>query len=209
MRLNDQPSQTAIQPVRDASVVITALLWGRTPSGTPLRRKSLFLQGSRVFMQNCVTNRFTPSSLLEGDERNKTNTVCHSLSTGPEGSPLMLLLSAKTTSENCVHSPVLLTGNVLNDFPDCWPPRWDMHSLSQNQNGFRGSGDCCSSSLQWNQGIEYGQVLSLCQLLLDLEWGCRSTNRLYMEEFWYPLTEGGLRPFLVILLVNYCEWEYL
>ncbi len=46
--LNDQPSQTALQPVIDASVVITALLWGRTPSGTPLRRNSLFLQGSRV-----------------------------------------------------------------------------------------------------------------------------------------------------------------
>lgn len=120
--LNDQPSQTALQPVSDESVVITALLWGRTPSGTLLRRKSLFLQGSRTFMQNCVTNSFSPLSFLDGDEINWTNTVCHMLSTGPEGSPLMLLLlSAKTTSLICAHSPVFLTGNVLTLFPDCWP----------------------------------------------------------------------------------------
>ncbi len=52
----------------------------------------------------------------------------------------------------------------------------DMHPLSQNQNGSRKSslevieaGDCCSSSLQWNQGVEYGPVRSLCPLLLDIE----------------------------------------
>ncbi len=64
-----------------------------------------------------------------------------------------------------------------------------MHSLSQNQNVSCESplvveaGDCCSSSLQWNQGVEYGPALILYPLLLDLEWGCRSTNCLDMEEF--------------------------
>ncbi len=63
-----------------------------------------------------------------------------------------------------------------------------MHSLSQNRNGSRESslvfeaGDYCSYSLQWNQWVKYGPVLSLCPLLLDLEWGCGSTNHLDMEE---------------------------
>ncbi len=64
MPLNDQPSQTALQPFGDASVVITAL-----------------------------PRRITTDAAA----------------------------IAKTTFAMYAHSPVLLTVNVLNVFPDCWP----------------------------------------------------------------------------------------
>ncbi len=72
-------------------------------------------------MQNCVTNSFTPLSLLECRWKELNQHCMPCALNKPRGSPLMLLLSAKTTSAIFAHSPVLLTGNVLNSFPDCWP----------------------------------------------------------------------------------------
>lgn len=54
----DLPSQTAPQPISDASVVITNLLWRILPSGVPLQRKLFSLQGSKACMQACDTNSF-------------------------------------------------------------------------------------------------------------------------------------------------------
>lgn len=154
-------------------------------------------QGSRAFMQNCVTNSFTPLSFLDGDEMNNQHCMSHALNR-PRSITTDAAAISKTTSVICAHSPVFLTGNVLMLSPDCWPSEGrcafivtESKWIPRKFTCCRGWRLCCSSSLQWNQGIEYGPVLSLCPLLLDLEWGCRSTNRLDIEELDTLKLKGG------------------
>ncbi|CAL8353449.1 unnamed protein product [Merluccius merluccius] len=59
--------RTAPQPSRDASVIID-FLRGKFPSGVPLSRKFLSLQGSRARMQDCVTSSLILLPFSDGDE---------------------------------------------------------------------------------------------------------------------------------------------
>ncbi len=76
-------------------------------------------RGAEPFMQNCVTNSFTPLSFLM-EMKLITNTVCHTLSNRHRRITTDAAAISQTTSVICAHSPVS-DWKCLNAFPDCWP----------------------------------------------------------------------------------------
>ncbi len=137
--------------------------WGKK---LPLVRAHLCVPNitgaSRGAEPSCRT--VSPTALLlclflDGDEMNNQHCMSHALNR-PRRITTDAVAISQTTSVICAHSPVFLTGNVLMLSPDCWPSEGicafivtESKWIPRKFTCCRGWRLCCSSSLQWNQGI--------------------------------------------------------